>query len=586
MNEVADIRREVAFENERGRMTGLRKALEQVQHWASAAAIRDAILRREDIVADMHERLSAKPVVTIAGPTGCGKSTLVNALIGSDNLVPMGINRPTTRDVSAIARSADDARQLLDQMPRESLHLKIAATGLTRDLILLDTPDTDSAECMQHLPLLRQALQLSDVLVCVFDVGNPKRRDNIEALADWVNAFPGQHIYLVLNRCDRLSADELEENTADFLQHISRSWARTYDRVYRISARAGLRAPNWPEGEQPRQTTNDLDDLRQQLTDLGGGSFFTDQRIERARHLNASLAQTIRENIEPHKMELQSVQADLTALDREVAETVITEVCTNTPADNGGILVMLYGALSQRWWGPVGGFLGLWRRMVDFRTPLHALRSLNPFTLVSALAQAIRAVRDHEAFESKLIKTLGSGMAQRDTTTASILLARKWPDLGDRLVRIGFDPAVREPAVFMDLHPILELSEQVWGQALKQATDRAADRLSHPLLQWMLNLPVLAGILLAGVRIVQNFALGIYLPGNFFLHTIALLLVLWLVPAFILQFSVQRARKHISARAIEHAKVLTLANREHAHNNRTILDEIKTLLQLSQADGP
>ena len=53
--------------------------------------------------------------------------------------------------------------------------------------LLVDTPDTDSVASPAHHQLLHQVVARSDVLICVFDAQNPKRRDHIDFMAPLVN---------------------------------------------------------------------------------------------------------------------------------------------------------------------------------------------------------------------------------------------------------------------------------------------------------------------------------------------------------------------------------------------------------------
>src|SRR5215207_4756355 len=58
-------------------------------------------------------------VVALAGATGSGKSSLVNALAG-EPVSPAGVRRPTTSATTAVIWGRDDASELMDwlQVPR------------------------------------------------------------------------------------------------------------------------------------------------------------------------------------------------------------------------------------------------------------------------------------------------------------------------------------------------------------------------------------------------------------------------------------------------------------------------------------
>ena len=93
--------------------------------------------------------LDAPLLVLLIGPTGAGKSSLLNALAGF-SASPAGVIRPTTRDVIVVARPADR-----ESLLGEGAALSLLAGGRVRlveredvpeGIALLDSPDVDSIE--------------------------------------------------------------------------------------------------------------------------------------------------------------------------------------------------------------------------------------------------------------------------------------------------------------------------------------------------------------------------------------------------------------------------------------------------------
>ncbi len=79
--------------------------------------------------------------VVVAGPTGSGKSTLVNSLAGID-VSPAGAIRPTTRvPVVVAAPPLDDGRDAIGGVP---CRLVLAESPLLETAVLVDSPDIDS----------------------------------------------------------------------------------------------------------------------------------------------------------------------------------------------------------------------------------------------------------------------------------------------------------------------------------------------------------------------------------------------------------------------------------------------------------
>jgi GTP-binding protein EngB required for normal cell division len=153
-------------------------------------------------------------VVALAGATGSGKSTLFNALSGSEVSSP-GIRRPTTGVAHATvwADGADDgADRLLDwlEVPRRHRHAPEPALD---GLVLLDLPDHDSVR-LEHRLEVDRLVELVDVLVWVLD---PEKYADA-AVHDRYLAPLATHegaLLVVLNQVDRLDPAAARSCVAD-----------------------------------------------------------------------------------------------------------------------------------------------------------------------------------------------------------------------------------------------------------------------------------------------------------------------------------------------------------------------------------
>jgi hypothetical protein len=111
-----------------------------------AAQLRDSLLAH---VLPRARSLDAPLLVLLFGPTGAGKSSLMNALAGFE-ASPSGVTRPTTRQVVVLARPGARQRLLGDGMPlavlaADRLRL-IEREDVPEGIALLDSPDVDSIE--------------------------------------------------------------------------------------------------------------------------------------------------------------------------------------------------------------------------------------------------------------------------------------------------------------------------------------------------------------------------------------------------------------------------------------------------------
>lgn len=141
-------------------------------------------------------------VVALAGGTGSGKSSIVNALVGEE-IVPTGVVRPTTQHATAVtsAATATDFTSLFDSVGVDH-HLTNEAAD---DLALIDLPDFDStAEAHRHV--VEHVVPRVDAVVWVLDpekYADPVlHRGFLASMADHEDQF-----IFVLNQADRLGDD-------------------------------------------------------------------------------------------------------------------------------------------------------------------------------------------------------------------------------------------------------------------------------------------------------------------------------------------------------------------------------------------
>jgi GTP-binding protein EngB required for normal cell division len=154
--------------------------------------------------AGAREALGDATVVALAGATGSGKSTLFNALSGSEVSTP-GVRRPTTGVAHATVWGDDDPThptdRLLDwlQVPRRHRHAPEPALD---GLVLLDLPDHDSVR-LEHRLEVDRLVQLVDVLVWVLD---PEKYADAAVHERYLVPLAGHAgvLLVVLNQVDRL----------------------------------------------------------------------------------------------------------------------------------------------------------------------------------------------------------------------------------------------------------------------------------------------------------------------------------------------------------------------------------------------
>ncbi len=534
----------------RGQMLYYRDSLLRIQseadaasRWRPALTLKAECTAAIDLLDKMTARLDRKLIVTLIGPSGAGKSTLLNALSGNDTLSRTGNDRPTTREVVAFCRSRADADILLNEFGTDNLAVlpQPGAEGLER-VILVDTPDMDSTESEAFHPILEKIIALTDVLVCVLNAENPKRRDTIVFLKRFVDLFPGSALYVVLNRCDRLPLDELTETILpDLRGHLESSWRRSVDSIFSTSARSHLGDPRWPEGEKPLHDYDQFLQLRDLIFgNLSHSGRFVDVRTERAEHLVGLVSRSARRSVADVADELLEARKDIVELEHRATLAATTTLRETGAEMLTGIQAIFYQNLAGRWWGPIGWLVALWARFLMAGAGVVAtLRFGNPLVQIwGLLSSLVRYRKTRQAVEDA---TAGGDMAPAILRYRNTI-HQGWPDIAAKLIRAGFDSRVRSTAAVMpDEKDLLKRLSATWKSKLEAVMEQRASAVSGFVLQLIFNLPTLAVMGLFTYQSVTSFLLQKTLPPGYFLHAGVSILMVWLLSFVLLQVIVRFA---------------------------------------------
>lgn len=193
-------------------------------------------------------------LVVLGGPTGVGKSSLFNTLVGI-GLSPVAVRRPTTSEPLACvweAEGLEEARPLLDRLgvnrrrqlcresPLDLLPARRGAVEPARDplagLVLVDLPDHDSLRT-DHREAVDRAVEFADLLIWVTD---PQKY----ADADWHDEYlkplssHGGVTVVLLNQVDKLPPGALPECLGDLRRLVDADGLDNVT-ILPVSARTG-----------------------------------------------------------------------------------------------------------------------------------------------------------------------------------------------------------------------------------------------------------------------------------------------------------------------------------------------------------
>jgi GTP-binding protein EngB required for normal cell division len=177
--------------------------------WEELASLRGSVRMRRGFVGEVF-------AVALAGATGSGKSSILNALCGED-VAAVGVRRPTTyRSLAALpGKSTTDLGPFIQ-------HLGVDDTVVVERLhesVIVDLPDMDS-RIPGHRLAVEAALKVVDAVVWVLDPEKYADRVIHEEFLAPLSQYSDQFVFC-LNKADRLGShvsavvDSLQRHLAD-----------------------------------------------------------------------------------------------------------------------------------------------------------------------------------------------------------------------------------------------------------------------------------------------------------------------------------------------------------------------------------
>ncbi|HEY3733819.1 MAG TPA: ABC transporter [Streptosporangiaceae bacterium] len=205
-----------------GRLTALARLVQIGSPRSGPEGISQELLEDAvDLLGRAGERLrlsGAHTVVTLAGGTGSGKSSLFNVLAGAD-FSPVGVTRPQTSEPHACVWGMAGAGPLLDWLSIQRRHRYARASALDQGeesltgLLLLDLPDHDSVTAGASHEVDRM-VELADLMIWVLD---PQKYADASVHSRYLTRLAGHSAVtaVLLNQVDLLNPEQVEDCTND-----------------------------------------------------------------------------------------------------------------------------------------------------------------------------------------------------------------------------------------------------------------------------------------------------------------------------------------------------------------------------------
>lgn len=236
-------------------------------------------------------------LIVLVGPFNSGKSSIINALLGQEDILPIG-PVPTT-DKITILRWGEQPQRLSGADAADTL---LYPAPLLQKVSLVDTPGLESI-FKEHEQITRQFLHRADVVLLVMLATQAMTASNMEYLQQ-LKVY-GKKVILVINQADLLTAEEAE-SVREYVLEQSQSRLGFRPDVWLVSARQGLAARR--DGE--------LDKIAWKASGLSRIEEYLDDQLNDVERLRQKLQTPLQITKNVNQSALAAIRNNQSALDQ------------------------------------------------------------------------------------------------------------------------------------------------------------------------------------------------------------------------------------------------------------------------------
>jgi len=237
-------------------------------------------------------------LMVFVGPFNSGKSSLINALLGTDELLTVG-PVPTTDRISILRWGIDTQRMESGGDVDTVFH----PSPLLKKVSFVDTPGLESI-FQKHEETTRKFLHRSDVVVLVMLATQAMTQSNIEYLQK-LREY-GKKVLIIINQADLLTPDE-QAAVRQYVLDQSQDRLNLKVPVWMVSAKRGQ--ASWQGGEVADPAIwieSGLDQFEKYL----------DEQLDDVERLRQKLQTPLQITQNVHKVALEAVKANQSVLDQ------------------------------------------------------------------------------------------------------------------------------------------------------------------------------------------------------------------------------------------------------------------------------